>query len=426
VVAIILSAACLFITVFGCFISMFAPRTEYGIAANDSTSNDTDYILYVSGGSSMPDNFYITLPRKMGISQKDLDDLRETDGIEVQYANVNHMSSHFILYRNGENNQYFSNLVQEKRVLNHENTPQINTAIEQAGGKANDILVEPYFIGMDYDTLTKSVNIINGNVNETNFIKGTEVIAPSLFNVGDSFVLITPIIKDENAPVNSDKRFEFIVTKVTVSATYEGDSLIYSAEAIMKTDPTARYDEISIINTKKNDVAASQQIEKKVERITASSLYTSLINFDVERQNYYNEIRNGQFLTVISVIIFIVLVIIAITLSTQVKLRTNMHSYILMRSIGAKNKLIISLVKSDIKKVIINGSVIGTLFGYFISIFLIQGFMDTPFMDIFLYMILSAICVFMVLRLFVNIALRKPLKKLVNENIIDEINAVEF
>lgn len=425
-VAIMLIAACLFITVFGGFVAMFAPWEKFG----NIDSVDLDYTLYVSGGTQNPENYYITIPRKMGVSQKDLDLLRSTEGLQVCSATINHLTSHFVLYSEDSNIPYFEQLIAEDYVLKKKNVPQLSDVIIKLGGTEKDMLVEPRLTGMDYDTAVNSVNIIDGAIDKASFTTGNTIIAPDTFSVGDSFLLVTPLLVDESAPANSAARFDFVAKPVTVSAVYdsaEASSLIYSAEAIIATDDSACYEQIDIINLAPNDVAASKRIENLLSQITARSSYTNLNNFITKRQEHAIDVHNGQVLMAMSVAIFVVMVIIAIAYSVNVKIRAGMRSYMLMRAIGAKKKTVASLIRADIIRLIVKGSTIGIALGISVPILLvIITYQNSPLGKFFLWPCLAAALVFGALLILGYIATQKPIQNLLREDLALALDTVEI
>ena len=71
--SILLAALCIVVSITGSFTSIFLPRISYlGLYMNNGYLGE-DYTLYVNYGSSMPENFYITLPRNMGFTEEDLE-----------------------------------------------------------------------------------------------------------------------------------------------------------------------------------------------------------------------------------------------------------------------------------------------------------------------------------------------------------------
>lgn len=425
-VAIILIAACLFITVFGGFVASFMPWESYGTIE----SNDKDYVLYVSGGIQEAENFFISVPRPQGVSWDDFLLLRETEGIEIRTAVIDRMTSHFVLYSPESNVPYFDQLLNEERVLRGKNISYLADLIVKLGGDEGDYLVEPRLTGVDYDSVVKSINLIEGDIVRDSFVAGDTIIAPNTFDVGDSFLLVTPLIANEVLEQNNPKRFDFITKQVTVSAVYDSaqDSrLFYSAEAIMKFDNTARFEQIELVNVGRNDTNATSRIENLLNQIVAHSPRTSMINCNDQRQQYVQAVRNGQALTALCVLIFTVLVVISISYSMKVKLHMNLHSYMLMRAIGANGRLIKELVCLDIVRIITIGSLIGFSTGMLIPVVLVKCFYGKLLIVRFLVWPASAAIIVVAMLLVLGLGVvQKPINQILKDNIASALGAVEL
>lgn len=425
-VAVMLVAACLFVTVFGGIMAFYLPWEENG----GLESRSKDYTLYVYGGAANPENFYITLPRGTGVSQKDLDALRKMDALQVISATVRNMTSHFILYAPESEIPYFEDLISQDYALKDTNTAQLSAVIEQVGGTVGNLLVEPPFIGMDYGTVINAVQIIDGAIDKENFLAGNEIIAPDTFSVGDSFLLVTPLLADESAPQGSMERFTFATKNVTVSAVYnsaEGSHFVYSAEAIMAVDVGARYEYLELKNLLPNDDTATNEIESLLDRITARSTYTNMENLIERQREYEQDLRNGQILIAASVAIFIAVVTFAIAYSVNIKIRAALRSYMLMRAIGAKNETIVNLIRADTTYIIMTGSVIGAVLG--VAVFAWWHRSDLaylPYWSIVPWVLTAAAVVVYALWFLVRMAMRKPIASLLEENIATALSAVEI
>lgn len=356
IVSVLLIAGCLFISVFGGFICLIIPWESYG----DVESQEIDYRLYISGGVQTPEEFYITLPRPMGVSQEDVDLLNSTPGVQVDAAYVRYMTSHFILYDDlQQSNQYCDMLISQDRALDLKNIPWLNELITQLGGSTNSVLVEPYLIGISYENLATSIEILEGNVDKQSYMKGEELIAPDTFNVGDKVLLVTPIISNPDVPASNPERFDFIVNEVIVSALYDsdyGNAIYYSAEAITSTDSSARYEQvdISILND-----SYLEAIKRTLIEINARSPYTTMKDYISQRLAYEEMVKNGQALIAILVLVFLSLVTLSIAMYEKSKIRSGKKSYLLLRAIGANKKQMYKCIIIDVAFVIVLGAIVG-------------------------------------------------------------------
>ena len=421
--SVLLSAACIFVAMFGFFFATYLPRVDYyGV---DKIAHD--YRIYIPSGSSSYDNFNLTLPRNSGVTQQNLNKIYATEDLSVLSAYMTYTSSHFFLLKSDDTNQYLSYLADvEKRVLTNRNNHHLSEALSAVGGKDTDRLVEPYINGMDYQTALKEVSLTAGSIDKEGFVSGKQIIAPDIFNIGDTFVMLTPIIKNSDA---TEIRFEFAVSEVTVGATYPGNynsNIILSAEYITETDPSARYDMIVIKNNKSSDAARTAEIDKMLNNIVSESSHVQIDNTAELKQVYRQTLVNGQIQVVFSVFIFVLVIIVTIALSTYVKIRTNMHSYILMRAIGANKKTIIQLIKEDVSSLLLKGCIIGMVPSFVLAVILHLEYTYVTAIDVFAIMALIAVVVFALLYSLTMLCIKKPIQHILDVNIVSSINSVEL
>ena len=428
VVIVLLIAACFFITMFGGFIATFSPWEIYG----DVDLVETDYSLFVPSGTQNAEQFYITTPRPMGVSLEDFKLLCSTEGVGVRSAVVNHMTSHFVLYSQDSKTPFFEKLIAEENVLLERDIPYLTNVIVELGGSEGDLLVALPLIGLNYDSLVKMVNITDGKVDRDAFVTGDMIIAPDSFSIGDSFLLVTPLFSDKAISQNDIDRYTFHSKLVTVAAVYpsaEGSHFYYSAEAIMSVDDTARFEQIDLINLVPHDEAASARIETVLDQIVARSTYTSINNFIDRRQEYVREIRNGQILIIMIVLIFVGMVIFAITGSISVKIRVNLHDYLLIRAIGGKKNIVEGLIRSEVICLIVTGGLIGVVAGGSLPVVMMiqtYTYLNVAFVRAFVWPCLTSLLVFLVLLSLGFLAIRKPIQELFYKDVASTLSSVEL
>ena len=250
-------------------------------------------------------------------------------------------------------------LISQDRALDLKNIPWLNELITQLGGSTNSVLVEPYLIGISYENLVTSIEILEGNVDKQSYMKGEELIAPDTFNVGDKVLLVTPIISNPDVPASNPERFDFIVNEVIVSALYDsdyGNTIYYSAEAITSTDSSARYEQvdISILND-----SYLEAIKRTLIEINARSPYTTMKDYISQRLAYEEMVKNGQALIAILVLVFLSLVTLSIAMYEKSKIRSGKKSYLLLRAIGANKKQMYKCIIIDVAFVIVLGAIVG-------------------------------------------------------------------
>ena len=359
-----LVAFCTALAAFGAFQSYLFPYEQYQAAASPKTF---DYRLYVGEGSSSKTNFWITLPRKMGVSEKDLETLSHTEGLQVNNAEVSSMTSQFFLMEQNNKNKYLQSLPKGYR-NSHIFTSEETDAVRQAGGKTGDCMVKVPVRGLNWDSVLRNFpSFTSGALHKEQFLNGSEILAPDTFcKVGDTFTMITPLVDDGAVNEDISGRVTFHVTHVTVAATYhpgnDGDGgIVLSGEYIMKIDPSARYDVVELTNLQKDNAKASARIEQTIARVTTSSRYVTTKNQIRERQDYVTMQRSMQMQTAACVFAFLIIVLLAFAFSISVDVETNLRSYLLMRSIGARWELIRQMLWKGLWGPIWKGTLAGTV-----------------------------------------------------------------
>lgn len=359
-----LVAFCTALAAFGAFQSYLFPYEQYQAAASKETF---DYRLYVGGGSSSFKNYGIALPRKMGVSEKDLETLSHTEGLQVNNAEVGSMTSQFFLMKQNNKNKYLQSLPKgyhNSNIFTSEETD----AVRQAGGETGDCMVKVPVRGLNWDSVLRNFpSFISGALHKEQFLDGSEILAPDTScKVGDTFTMITPLVDDGAVNEDISGRVTFHVTHVTVAATYHpgkgGDGgIVLSGEYIMKIDPSARYDVVELTNLRKDNAKASAKIKQVVARVAAGSRFVTMKDLIRERQDYTAMQRAMQTQTAVCVFAFLIIVLLAFAFSISVDVETNLRSYLLMRSIGARWELIRHLLWKGLWGPIWKGALAGTV-----------------------------------------------------------------
>lgn len=363
-----LVAFCTALAAFGAFQSYLFPYEQYDTEhVKSGAQAPFDYRLYVVGGSSSLQNYGITLPRKMGVSEKDLETLSHTEGLQVNNAEVSSMTSQFFLMEQNNKNKYLQSLPKGYR-NSHIFTSEETDAVRQAGGKTGDCMVKVPVRGLNWDSVLRNFpSFTSGALHKEQFLNGSEILAPDTScKVGDTFTMITPLVDDGAVNEDISGRVTFHVTHVTVAATYhpgedEVGDIVLSGEYIMKIDPSARYDVVELTNLQKDNAKASARIEQTIARVTTSSRYVTTKNQIRERQDYVTMQRSMQMQTAACVFAFLIIVLLAFAFSISVDVETNLRSYLLMRSIGARWELIRQMLWKGLWGPIWKGTLAGTV-----------------------------------------------------------------
>ena len=103
-----------------------------------------------------------------------------------------------------------------------------------------------------------------------------------------------------------------------------------------------------------------------------------------------------------------------------------MHSYILMRAIGANKKTIIQLIKEDVSSLLLKGCIIGMVPSFVLAVLLHLEYTYVTAIDVFAIMALIAVVVFALLYSLTMLCIKKPIQHILDVNIVSSINSVEL
>lgn len=426
-----LVAFCVFLAVSGSFLAQFEAMTSHSNVVLGNYPEQEDYQLFVAAGGSNELHFHISLPRNMGVSDEDLHLIRETGGLSVNCALIDNMTSHFLLLRVGDASPYLRALQEEGRCFQGEG-PKMEEARRLAGAAPGDLLVEPYLLGMDTASARSLYpDITGGYFDEKKFQFGEEILAPDRFcQAGDEFLLITPILLEGSPKEDQSQDISFDVRTVRVGAVYASESIydeiILSSEFIFALDPSCRYEYISLQNTAKGDPQATEQAEEVLTKIAARSENVSLRNIAEERDAYRNTVRSRLTGIFASIAVFAALLVMAFALSGYVRAKAGLHSYLLMRTLGAKGKTVFSLLLQENWLPVLWGGVAGLLASLPCLWYLTARFDYIPYQSILWTVTVPAfLATFLLLFLCSALAARKPVRKILKRSLTEALSRDE-
>lgn len=113
--------------------------------------------------------------------------------------------------------------------------------------------------------------------------------------------------------------------------------------------------------------------------IASRSDNVSFRNFLEERSVYEASVRSKTLGILASLAVFLVMLLLSFTLATYVRVKTNFHSYALMRTIGANRKTISRLLLSENLFSVLRGGLLGYLISLAAIVLLCGKFNYLPF-----------------------------------------------
>lgn len=435
VFSVVLTALCVIVALLGYYLFTIDADKDYSYVS----SKYEDYQLYLGGGGGSSETFGFNLPRNQGVLHKYLLEIYQLGDVDVLYKSTMNMNSQYILCESGATHSFFENENNYMSILTANQTSHFAEALKAAGGDDGDVFVKPWVYVLDWDHDVKNLKLVSGSVDKDAFISGEQIIAPDNgFDVGDKLTVMIPVVKDGFSTQNTYE-FDYEVKEVTVAATYSGSisedtsgrscNIILSAEYLYSVDPTLNYYLVKLKLKDGTSDKRAKEISGYLENLTMRSQNLRLTDYATEKRENLRLMREGRVQIGLIIIMFVVIIASSIAVSSYVKLRTNMHSYILMRAIGANGKTISALIKEDIGRLILNGTIIGTVIGLALVVFTI---LESPSVNtsilfgMFVVLILIAAAVFALIYFTTMLCIKKPVKRIVQANIASSVNSVDF
>lgn len=346
----LLTFSCITVSGFGWTLSQFLVRNKYTSYITGSAYTYGDVELYISGGTSGPEYYQINQPEGSGITQKNLDRLLSEEGVTLRSAMITETFGCYVVYDGKQKIEYFENMLSGKEYnteLTEKKTPTYEYALKAAEATKEDHLFQLTAFGVSDDMLK---NMFPGSkVNKDAYDKGLEVVASSRwYKVGDKVRLLTVASADNTLPATDPGRFSFAYTEATVAyVSPEVYGIAISSEYLGKVHSTANYCTVRIDVDDNISEERIQRISDIADSIAASSQFVSITNYLFREREFIAMMANGILTSTIILVIFVLFVSGAVVTSSKLRIRTNMHSFMYLRAIGADDKIIYRLMSAD-------------------------------------------------------------------------------
>ena len=149
-------------------------------------------------------------------------------------------------------------------------------------------------------------------------------------------------------------------------------------------------------------------------------------NYAKMQREFYDQVNLETLQIIVSVFIFIVIILIAIVFSSYVQVRSNLKSYIMMRAIGARIETVQKLIVNEINRTLTTGIILGTILGGAVVVFFSILGSNIKLWDIYLFYVVPVFIATVILLYFGSrIAVKRAVRSMINQNIIEKLNTVE-
>lgn len=447
--SIALIAGCIAILIFGTFSANFSALEKYCYDSERTEELGCDYEFLMLQGAEIPDYLCINIPRESGVTAKNIDLIKNTEGLSIGTYAVDNMCTAWILSPGCANEEILSRYAENGYLYSQmpgQDKSKMRKHLTYAGYKSNEDLIQHRFIGLSYDQVINSSKAMkSSNINKEAFNSGKQVVAfGNKVKAGDKFTVSVPIynpndmykkeqakpvihnIDVEVAAVCNRESIENPTLKDLISPNY--DCIVISDEYLMNIDNRLRYDYVSVNYTGDR---SDMELIKNTEDVLTTINYQSS---SVELQNYINlsskwdeVVREVQLPTMVLVGLFLCIILLALTLSNSVKIKSRVKSYSLMRAIGLNKKQLLKTSFYSSFKICMTGTVIGIVIGYALSGFIkAQYFWYPVTSNLVMAMIVATLIGIILITLIALLSCLGPVKWIMKKNITDSIESIQY
>lgn len=435
---VILIAGCIFILLFGAFYAEFGAKTIYSGAIN--YNEGADYTLGLNGGTASPATLYTAYPRGEGVSPENLQKLRDTEGLSVDFAAITMTSKQFLLLSKDEKNPYLLGLKAGNSFATDQESKEVQ---KQVGYDPEDTLVQTNIVGMDTPEMEHlRPCVVSGQFDPNKFTSGEEVaVVGTGLKVGDSVTITGVVFSPETTieQIKGNPQIHTIHAKVGAVLSLEKGNLpnprlvpihegiIMSAQSMIAADPMARYDNIVISNTKPEDAKVTEAAKDTVYHVYSQSFNMQLIDMAQQRQEWRDMANQMMSMVYLFVLVFMLIVLSAFAVTTSLKVKASLRSYILMRAVGLDEKQMRRLLYYDNIRTSISGILVGAVLGFALCTSLALTNLQYSSIEIFLTVLLPLWLLGGALIIGISVVTCiHPMKWILRQPIVSALNSVEY
>lgn len=449
----LLNAGCIFALVFGVFFA------ELSGAINSynrvKAQGNTDYYVYIIQGTLCAQELNAEFPMNMGMSGQELGKLRDNKSINVKsaYADSTTMPA-FFRVKADETNNVLNNLKKRYAFENTLYEPDAGILSEIAktrqlfGYKKSETLVTyPKIIAVDTGTMKSLLKEagINGAQDWSAFQDGKTVYSlGGVFNKSDKFIITMPIIPKGSTTdkilgktaaadfnVTVANTFTHPVSEATAMQFPFGSSktpcVIISADAVIKKNPQLRFSAVVANNANPADTVSCAKASEAIHQACAVSKGMSTDDKKENIDNWRKIIQKLLCPVYALVLSFMIILMAAISILTRIKLKTNLHSYALLRSVGIEESRLKYKLTCDSLRSTGLGLIAGLIFSALIIAIFTNQFWYVPMTAVLLHIVLPvAVCGSVLILLFTGISTILSMKSLFKTSIVEALNTDIF
>lgn len=433
-----LIAACIVVFLFGAFYAEFGAKTVYSGVID--YNEGADYTLNLNGGTASLATLNTAFPRGEGVSGENLQKLRDTEGLSVDFAAITMTSKQFLLLSKDEKNPYLLGLKAERSFAVDQESREVQ---KQVGYDPEDTLVETSIVGMDTPEMERlRPCIISGQFDPDKFTSGEEVaVVGAGLKVGDSVTITGAVFSPETTieQIKGKPQIHTIHAKVGAVLSLEKgnlpnprlvpihDGIILSAQSMIGADPMARYDRVVISNTKPDDAKVTEAAKDTVYHVYSQSFNMQLTDMAQQRQEWRDMANQMMSMVYLFVSVFMLIVLSAFAVTTGLKVKASLRSYILMRAVGLDEKQMRRLLYYDNIRTSVTGILLGAVLGFTLCVYFALTRLQYSSIEIFLTVLLPLWLLSGALIIGISVVTCiRPMKWILRQPIVSALSSVDY
>lgn len=375
---VLLAAGSMMLLAFGPF---YADYIAYGSYVNQESEMDSLGISYWMGlrnGGSDMEKLQIEIPRNKGVTREMMEKLEQSPDLRVDFSGITFNAAAYLFTSDKDTDSPTGRLRENYSILNSVEEKERPHYLTDLGYPAGSEVLNYPIVGLSSAQLSP---LVSGGFDKAAYDSGQQVVAVGgNFQVGDQLTVSIAALPADY-PLSQDDRIpEIHNLNVTVGALcqpdengsiaekrllrYEKQMLLISDQVLLQYDPSGNYDDvcISLVNAPLGKEAQAQT-DALIQDVQAKSRSVSIWDRAAMEQEKQQLIWQLKLPYLFMIVLFLTSVMIALFLTTSIKVKSSLRSFGMLRAIGLEEKQLNHLLFYSNFRPCLLGMGIGTVAG---------------------------------------------------------------
>lgn len=441
---LMMASFCMLLIVFTPFYAELTVQSNYSYDDLELSQTGMDHWFGLRNGSGDIGLLGQEHPRYKGVRAASYQELTQNPNLRMDYAEIGPMSSARILDVPGaQQPPAIENIRKGGSFRTSGDQTQRDQAMRAAGYPDDADLLWYAIRGIPYDQLAAfAPHLRAGTIDADAYGQGRQVAAfGSDFSVGDRVTISiaaypmsegddtgTPVITNVEVEVGAVYHIEHADSLAAQRVLRNGSSfLAFSAEAMQAIDPGAGFDDVCLsLNCDPGDAQAMASVAETLRKVNSQSFLTYYRDFTQLHQEKMDLSMQLKLPYLVMIAIFVAAIFIALAISMNLKVKSGVRSFALLRAIGMDQKQLSKLLLLDNLLPCMAGAGAGLVLGVALSL-LFSLWMSYGVAGLFLQTVLPcAVAGLVLLALLCVLSYLQPRKWLLNQPVVESIDSVLY